>query len=56
LLSRIIPMYHFESDFSYFIRKEVFVRKGPNNPPIQVISKVRPIGNNVRDACDISLE
>ena len=48
MLSRIIPMYDFERDFSYFIRKEVFVRKDPYITPVQVVNKVRPLGNNIR--------
>ncbi len=38
-------MYNFERNFSYFIRKEVFVRKVPYIPPIQVVNKIRPIRN-----------
>ena len=49
-------MYDFERDFSYFICKEVFVRKVPYIPPIQVVNKVRPIGNIIRRAGYISLE
>ena len=41
-------MYDFKRDFSYFIRKEVFVRKVPDISPIQVVNKIRPIGNNIR--------
>jgi hypothetical protein len=56
LLSRLIPMHDFEREFSYFIRKEVFVRKVPDISPIQVVNKIRPIGNNIWGTGDISLE
>ena len=47
-------MYDFKRDFSYFIRKEVFVRKVPDISPIQVVNKIRPIVNNIRGTGDIS--
>lgn len=56
MFCRIISMYNFKRNFSYFICKEVFVRKVPNIPPIQVVNKVRPVGKNIRYAGDISLE
>ena len=49
-------MHDFEREFSYFIRKEVFVRKVPDISPIQVVNKIRPIGNNIRGTVDIAVE
>jgi hypothetical protein len=40
LLSRIIPMYDFERDFYYFIRKEVFVRKIQIFPQFKLSTKL----------------
>ena len=49
-------MYDFEWHFSYFIRKEVFLRKVPDISQIQVVNKIRPIGNNIRGTVDIAVE
>ena len=40
LLSRLIPMHDFEREFSYFIRKEVFVRKIQIFPQFKLSTKL----------------